>query len=81
MKPLVPLRTRAVQSDPFCANYEAGDYVKRRTRLFVLVPAACSEKFGELYAVSANIGQGVLHQSVHGETPEYLGKKAGHYWT
>jgi hypothetical protein len=39
MKPLVPLRTRAVQFDPFCANYEAGDYVKRRTRLFVLVPA------------------------------------------
>jgi arylsulfatase len=28
MKPLVPLRTRAVQFDPFCANYEAGDYVK-----------------------------------------------------
>jgi len=40
MKPLVPLRTRAVQFDPFCANYEAGDYVKWFVEhASVLVPA------------------------------------------
>lgn len=56
MKPLVPLRTRAVQSDPFYANYEAGDYVKWFVEHAACPRAGastCCAEFGKLYAISA----------------------------
>ena len=52
MKPLVPLRTRAVQSGPFCANYEAGHYLKWFVEHASL--SSCRRmRFGKLYAISA----------------------------